>query len=200
MRVWLRRLEMKRYQYILLGTLVCLFSLFLGCAKSGSESAAIDPAKLTAYAPLPEVAPGKEPITEEKVALGRMLYYEPRLSKSQKISCNSCHLLTQYGVDNKPTSRRPQGAERRSQLPDRLQCCHPFRAVLGWPRPGRRRTSQRSGAESGRDGHDVRKGSCRGPEVDARIRGSRSRRLSPKTKIRSRTTTWARRSERLSAN
>jgi len=33
-----------------------------------------------------------------------MLYYETRLSKNQKISCNSCHLLDQYGVDNQPTS------------------------------------------------------------------------------------------------
>jgi cytochrome c peroxidase len=33
-----------------------------------------------------------------------MLYYEPRLSRSQDISCNSCHDLASYGVDNQPTS------------------------------------------------------------------------------------------------
>jgi cytochrome c peroxidase len=108
---------MKRPQYLSIGTVICLFALFLGCAKSPSESAAIDPAQLKAYAPLPEVAPGKEPITEEKVALGRMLYYEPRLSKSQKISCNSCHGLTQYGVDNEATSNGHKGqkGDRNSQ-------------------------------------------------------------------------------------
>ena len=94
---------MRGSQYLFFGTVVCLFALFLGCAKSGSESATIDPAKLKAYAPLPEEALGNEPITGEKVALGRMLYYDPRLSKSQKISCNSCHLLAQYGVDHQPT-------------------------------------------------------------------------------------------------
>jgi cytochrome c peroxidase len=38
-----------------------------------------------------------------------MLYYDTRLSKSQKISCNSCHALTQYGVDNQPTSAGHKG-------------------------------------------------------------------------------------------
>jgi cytochrome c peroxidase len=108
---------MRGSQYLLFGTVVCLFALFPGCAKSGSESATIDPAQLKAYAPLPEVALGKEPITEEKVSLGRMLFYDARLSKSQKISCNSCHALTQYGVDNEPTSdgHKGQKGDRNSQ-------------------------------------------------------------------------------------
>lgn len=33
-----------------------------------------------------------------------MLYYETRLSKSQKLSCNSCHMLNKYGVDGESTS------------------------------------------------------------------------------------------------
>lgn len=49
------------------------------------------------------------PITESKVALGRMLFYEPRLSRSQTISCNSCHSLTNYGVDGKPVSTGHRG-------------------------------------------------------------------------------------------
>ncbi len=44
------------------------------------------------------------PITEEKINLGRMLYYEPRLSLGQDVSCNSCHKLDAYGVDNEATS------------------------------------------------------------------------------------------------
>jgi cytochrome c peroxidase len=47
--------------------------------------------------------------SEEKIALGRMLFYETRLSKSQKISCNSCHTLSQYGVDHEPTSEGHKG-------------------------------------------------------------------------------------------
>ena len=42
--------------------------------------------------------------TPEKIALGKMLYYDARLSKDNTISCNSCHNLATYGVDNNPTS------------------------------------------------------------------------------------------------
>jgi cytochrome c peroxidase len=39
-----------------------------------------------------------------KYELGRQLYHEPRLSASGAISCNSCHNLATFGVDNLPTS------------------------------------------------------------------------------------------------
>lgn len=38
------------------------------------------------------------------VALGRQLYYDPRLSISGAISCATCHSLASYGVDNLQTS------------------------------------------------------------------------------------------------
>ncbi len=41
---------------------------------------------------------------EKKVSLGKMLFFEPRLSKSQVISCNSCHNLAMGGGDNRPSS------------------------------------------------------------------------------------------------
>ena len=43
-------------------------------------------------------------ITPAKVELGRKLFFDPRLSKSQIISCNSCHNLGTGGVDAGPTS------------------------------------------------------------------------------------------------
>src|SRR5690606_19076285 len=44
------------------------------------------------------------PTTPEKVELGRMLFFDPRLSKSGTISCNTCHNLAMGGDDNLPTS------------------------------------------------------------------------------------------------
>ncbi len=41
---------------------------------------------------------------DPKVVLGKMLYFDTRLSKSNVLSCNSCHNLATYGVDNNPTS------------------------------------------------------------------------------------------------
>ena len=58
-------------------------------------------------------AAGNEPIQPVKppaninlgmVELGKKLYFDPRLSKSGFISCNSCHNLSMGGTDNIPTS------------------------------------------------------------------------------------------------
>lgn len=40
----------------------------------------------------------------EKVELGKKLFFDPRLSKSGVISCNSCHNLSTGGVDNRVSS------------------------------------------------------------------------------------------------
>ncbi|WP_286005736.1 cytochrome-c peroxidase [Campylobacter avium] len=41
---------------------------------------------------------------KSKALLGKKLYMDKSLSKDGTISCNSCHLVDNYGVDNKPTS------------------------------------------------------------------------------------------------
>lgn len=46
----------------------------------------------------------KEVISSEKIELGKRLYFDKRLSKDNTISCNSCHSLTNFGVDNLPLS------------------------------------------------------------------------------------------------
>ena len=62
------------------------------------------------FGSLPLVAENEaNPITVEKVELGKMLYYENRLSKDNTQSCNTCHDLDTYGVDNKPTSEGNNG-------------------------------------------------------------------------------------------
>jgi cytochrome c peroxidase len=77
-----------------------------GCSNAPrSESARIDAASLKVFAPIGDAVPAEaNAITSEKVALGRMLYYDPRLSRGQDVSCNSCHPLDRYGADGQPTS------------------------------------------------------------------------------------------------
>jgi cytochrome c peroxidase len=43
-------------------------------------------------------------VTHEKVDLGKLLFFDPRLSVSEIISCNTCHNLGTGGVDAGPTS------------------------------------------------------------------------------------------------
>ncbi len=59
---------------------------------------------------LPDSIPSPtNPLTPAKIDLGRMLFYEPRLSKGHDVSCNSCHSLDNYGVDGKRVSTGFQG-------------------------------------------------------------------------------------------
>lgn len=71
----------------------------------------IDPALLAIFEPLPKVMEdAKRELTDERVHLGKMLYFEERLSKNHDVSCNTCHGLGAYGVDNLPTSPGHKGA------------------------------------------------------------------------------------------
>jgi cytochrome c peroxidase len=58
------------------------------------------------FKPIPSVLPAvkNNAVTHEKIELGKMLFFDPRLSASQIISCNSCHNLSTGGVDAGPTS------------------------------------------------------------------------------------------------
>ncbi len=66
----------------------------------------VDPGLLKAFGSPsnPMLAAGAAAPTGAQVDLGRILYYEKRLSKNQDVSCNTCHLLDKYGVDGTPTS------------------------------------------------------------------------------------------------
>lgn len=71
---------------------------------------AVDRALLSAYSALPAKAmPTTGTISDDAVTLGKQLYFDTRLSKNQDLSCNSCHGLDTYGVDNKATSPGHKG-------------------------------------------------------------------------------------------
>ena len=55
---------------------------------------------------LPDVAPAPadNPTTAAKVELGKMLYFDPRLSSTGTVSCFSCHNVMEGGDDHRPTS------------------------------------------------------------------------------------------------
>ena len=56
--------------------------------------------------PVPSEAPAfkDNPTSPAKVELGQMLYFDPRLSQSHNISCNTCHQIGLGGDDGLPTS------------------------------------------------------------------------------------------------
>jgi cytochrome c peroxidase len=54
---------------------------------------------------------------DPKVELGRMLYFDPRLSAGNNISCNTCHNLSTFGVDNNPVSAGHKGVNGTRNSP-----------------------------------------------------------------------------------
>jgi cytochrome c peroxidase len=68
---------------------------------SASGKVQVNAEALKLFAPLPAVMTSPDnPVTDAKVTLGRILYYDPRLSANQKISCNTCHPLDAYGAES----------------------------------------------------------------------------------------------------
>ena len=62
------------------------------------------------FQPLPESAENvKNKSSDAKLALGKKLYFEKRLSKDNTQSCNTCHNLDTYGVDNQALSKGNDG-------------------------------------------------------------------------------------------
>ena len=79
---------------------------------------AVDPAKLEVFKALPAVMDSAgNPITDDKISLGRMLYYDPRLSRGQDVSCNTCHALDKYGVDDEALSTGFKGQKGARNAP-----------------------------------------------------------------------------------
>jgi cytochrome c peroxidase len=80
---------------------------------------AINPRLLRRFKPVRKEidAANGEPASEALIDLGRMLFFDKRLSKQQDLSCNSCHDLEQYGVDGQVTSIGANGKRGRRNSP-----------------------------------------------------------------------------------
>ena len=61
------------------------------------------------------------------VSLGRMLYYETRLSKTGDVSCNTCHPLESYGVDGRGVPLGVGGQRGRRNTPSTYNAAGQFR-------------------------------------------------------------------------
>ncbi len=89
---------MKKFLYVLI-----LFFVFCSDAPAADE---LQQQAATMFKPIPKSAPviERNPVTPEKVELGKMLFFDPRLSRSSLISCNTCHNLGLGGADFQETS------------------------------------------------------------------------------------------------
>jgi len=91
--------------------IIVAIASIISCTNSKKEKATnlehvkLQKMALSLFGKLPVIAKtSKNPITEDKVLLGKKLYFDKRLSKDNTQSCNTCHNLDTYGVDNLSTS------------------------------------------------------------------------------------------------
>ncbi len=86
---------------------IALSAIVVLAIGASASDALIEKAKKAGLKPIPEdrtelykiIDNPKNPVTDEKVELGKKLYFDPRLSRSGLISCNTCHNLATGGVD-----------------------------------------------------------------------------------------------------
>ena len=86
--------------------------LLLPVALAAAESLPI-PAGLDAYMPVPE----NNPLTREKVELGKKLFSDPRLSRDNTISCATCHDPKGAFTDARPTATGIAGRIGKRRVP-----------------------------------------------------------------------------------
>lgn len=82
-----------------------LVVVMLAAGAAWGKDSVMSQAQAT-FKPVPAKPPvlKNNPATPGKVELGRMLFFEPRLSASYLISCNTCHNVGLGGVDLQETS------------------------------------------------------------------------------------------------
>lgn len=92
------RPTLNRHARLAIGTAIALASS-LALAGPPDDRALLKQAQ-AAFAPLPrEMGTDQFPITPERVALGRMLFFDPRMSLDGTVSCSRCHQPALYGTD-----------------------------------------------------------------------------------------------------
>jgi cytochrome c peroxidase len=91
-----------------------------------NESVVLNMAKQY-FKPFPQVNDSSiNSISKQKIALGKMLYYDKKLSKDGHISCNSCHDLETFGVDNQVNSLGDAGKRGTRNSPTTLNASFHF--------------------------------------------------------------------------
>lgn len=81
-------------------TKILMGAILLGASLSAMAAESVMHQAQGIFKPLPaDMGTAEFPITPEKVALGRALFFDPRPSLDGTVSCSRCHLPALYGTD-----------------------------------------------------------------------------------------------------
>ncbi|QDU98997.1 cytochrome-c peroxidase [Lignipirellula cremea] len=103
-------------------SLVSAIGLLLLCFFLAASPVQAEEGDKPALVPLPAAAPSprENPTTPAKVALGRQLFFDTRLSGDNRMSCASCHLPDKAFADGLPRSAGNAGQELTRNTPSLL--------------------------------------------------------------------------------
>ncbi|HSN18337.1 MAG TPA: cytochrome-c peroxidase [Gammaproteobacteria bacterium] len=106
------------------------FSLLVPLALSTALTVPL--ANAADWQALPDKAPvpADNPMTPAKVKLGKMLYFDPRLSSTGTVSCFSCHSVLEGGDDHRPVSMGVHGLKGGRNAPTVWDAA--FQSVQFW--------------------------------------------------------------------
>jgi len=68
--------------------------------------------------------PEDNPLTEEKIALGRLLFFDKRLSRNETVSCATCHVPAFAFTDQKTVSEGVEGRKTQRNSPSLLNSAY----------------------------------------------------------------------------
>jgi cytochrome c peroxidase len=117
--------------------LVSILAMMTASAVAADDTALREEANAI-FNPLPHAPPtlAGNPFNTDKVELGKLLFFDPRLSSSGAISCSTCHDLAEGGADKLSKSIGHGGQEGRRNAPTVFNSV--FNIALFWD--GRART------------------------------------------------------------
>jgi cytochrome c peroxidase len=126
-----------------------IFELVL--VLSFTAAAALSARGAQAQDPLPQglselPVPADNPQTKEKVALGKQLFWDTRLSRSGKMSCQTCHQPGKGWADGQKLSKKDDGTMNVRHTPTMLNVA--FNTTFYWD--GRSPTLERTAAAAWR--------------------------------------------------
>ena len=113
----------------------------VGCARGAPPPPAAKATSETAFVALPKPPLGAqvdwqriEGVTADKVILGRLLFFDPRLSADQTISCASCHRSANAFADRTPNSVGVHGRRGTRKSPTFVNTAwqHRFDLIFAW--------------------------------------------------------------------
>lgn len=100
----------------------CVTTTLMTWASFGAKEVEAQPTSAKQMAPLPRTvpAPKDNPTTPEKVALGKQLFFDPRLSGDNKTSCGTCHRPDKAFGDGLPQAKGAGGKTLKRNTPSLL--------------------------------------------------------------------------------